>query len=426
MASFPLSIPSTNSPQLPPIIFSLSRVDSGQVPSFIVDFLLSSIGLGGDGGGLLHLTTCQPESFAFPTLVSAEFLAVEPHLVANYSIPIPPGFATSNEEYPAGTPPQTFCNVTVTHTHPGQHDRIHTYIWLPLPLSHGDGDGDGDGDVAAVGGVPWNGVMMSVGGGGFQTGQWIWSHAAAVSEGYAVGAGGRTMKLTEKGAQVAEAVWEGWYDEADERGERTLIWPGLGHQAAMEGPFHYLNTACDFNNTDGPPKCKSTAFGLSKQWLQYFIHRTHQPVDETTLTVAALKQALHTSRQWYESVIGTGNADLAGLRASGAKMIIRHSHGHNVDDYLRLFEAPGVGHCGFGGFGLRPQGLVDVLRAWVEEGKASEVLPARMMVAISPQEGDDEGDDGGSAMQRVLCKYPKRARYDGKGDIAKAESFRCE
>ncbi|KAK8107429.1 Tannase/feruloyl esterase [Apiospora kogelbergensis] len=561
-----------------------------------MDFLASSLGFGGGGP---QLATCEPGSIPFPTtLAGAEFLGMEAHVVANYSIPTPPGYSSSNQEYPEGTPAQTFCNVTVTHTHPGQHDRIHTYIWLPL---------DG-GDVA---GTSWNGVLQSVGGGAFQTGHWIWSHAGAVSEGYAVvstdgghptenlgepstwalasegnvdlyplqnfasvalrdagvigksvaaafygraparsyhtgcstggrqaamlaqrwpdlhdgylagapaiywdsfvvallypralmaelgyvpppcemheftrralrhcdgldgvedgvvsepelcfasfdprvlageefvcgdeGAGGRTLKLTEEGARVVQAVWEGWYETDEKSGERTLIWPGLGHQSTMEGPFHTLTTTCDYETK--PHKCKSTSFPASMQWLQYFIHRTRQPTDEATLTVAGLKRALHASRQWYASVIGTDDADLSGLRASRGKLLLWHGTSDelipyaqsrkyyesvvakdpaNIDDYLRYFEAPGVGHCGFGGFGFRPQGLVDTLRAWVEEGKAPQVLPAEMMVA-TPHHHLRQGD--GVNMQRVLCKYPKRAKYDGKGDVTKAGSFRCE
>lgn len=589
-----------------------------------MDFLASSLGF---GGGVSQLTTCQPDSIVFPKLAGAEFLAVEAHAVVNYSIPGPQAFAIV-KDYPSGTPPQTFCNITVTHTHPGQHDRIHTYLWLPLPLPLPDG-GIGGSDAATVAGVPWNGVMMSVGGGGFQTGLAAWSHAGAVSEGYAavstdgghtmenfgdpsawalvsegnvdlyalqnfasaslrdaavigkhvtaafygkpptrsyyagcstggrqaamlaqrwpglydgylagapalywdrflvaglyphavmaelgyvppacelhefsrralrhcdgldgvedgvisepercaasfdprtlagdefvcedetaVAAGRTKLKLTEEGARVAQAVWEGWYDEDDETGadgeerERTLIWPGLGHQAAIEGEIKWISTTCDFEQN--PPRCKSRALQLFTQWLQYFIRRTREPVDETTLTVAGLKRALHTSRQWYGSVLGTDDADLSGLRASGAKLLLWHGladetipyaqtrmyyeavvaaaaqqppdhDDDDVADYLRYFEAPGVGHCGLGGFGFHPPGLVDALRAWVEEGKAPEALPARMMVANSPPRGDD--DKKGSDMRRMLCKYPKRAKYDRKGDIAKAESFRCE
>ncbi|KAK8862085.1 feruloyl esterase [Apiospora arundinis] len=574
-----------------------------------MDFLSNSLGFG--SGGVPRLATCEPASIPYPTtLAGAEFLAVEAHVVANYSIPTPPGFSSSNQDYPAGTPAQTFCNVTVTHTHPGQNDRINTYIWLPL-----GGDGDG---------VPWNGVLQSVGGGAFQTGQWIWSHAGAVSEGYAVvstdgghstenfgdpstwalasegnvdlyalqnfasvalrdagvigkevaasfygkpatrsyhtgcstggrqaamlaqrwpelhdgylagapaiywdrslvaalhphavmaelgyvpppcelhefsrralghcdgldgvedgvisepelcaarfdprtlageefvcrdeGAGGegdRTLKLTDKGARVAQAVWEGWYETNEDGGERTLVWPGLGHEAAMEGPFNRLTTTCDYE--PNPPKCNSKAFEPAMQWYQYFVQRTHQPADAATLTVAGLKRALRTSQQWYASVIGTADADLSDLRASGSKMLLWHGTSDeavpfaqtrtyyesvaardpaHVDEYLRFFEAPGVGHCGFGGWGYRPGKLVDALRAWVEEGKAPEVLPAEMMVATPffhppPQKSSGNDDDGGVVvdMKRGLCKYPKRAKYDGKGDVAKAESFRCE
>ncbi|KAK8077787.1 hypothetical protein PG996_003957 [Apiospora saccharicola] len=142
-----------------------------------MDFLASSLGF---GGSVPRLTTCQPESILFPKLAGAEFLAVETHAVVNYSTSTPQAFAIV-KDYPSGTPPLTFCNITVTHTHPGQHDRIHTYIWLPLPLPNGGIDG-GDTIVA---GIPWNGVMMSLGGGGFQTSLGIWNHASAVSGGYA-------------------------------------------------------------------------------------------------------------------------------------------------------------------------------------------------------------------------------------------------
>nr|POE48814.1 putative feruloyl esterase [Quercus suber] len=44
----------------------------------------------------------------------------------------------------------SFCNVTVTYTHPGQGDEIHAYIWLPLD--------------------DWNGRLLGQGGGGYMAG----------------------------------------------------------------------------------------------------------------------------------------------------------------------------------------------------------------------------------------------------------------
>jgi len=46
-----------------------------------------------------------------------------------------------------------------------------------------------------------------------------------------------------------------------------------------------------------------------------------------------------------------------------------------TSQFLRLFMAPGVGHCG-GGSGPAPSGQQEALLAWVEEGKAPETLSA--------------------------------------------------
>ncbi|KAK7920768.1 tannase and feruloyl esterase [Apiospora marii] len=277
----------------------------------------------------------------------------------------------------------------------------------------------------------------------------------------AVAAGRTKLKMTDEGtqvgAQVVKAVWESWYadNKTGNDGERTLIWLGPGHQATMGDAAKWLSTTCDFEK-ENPPKYKSRPLGLLTQWLQCFSRRTHGPSGETTtLTTAGLKRALHASRQGYGSGLGTDNADVSTLRASVASQAAR-SCGTGRPTRPSLFADADVlprGRCRGGTTqgrrrlpaalrGARrgplrarrvrvppPQGLVDALRAWVEEGKAPEVLPARMMVANSPPLGDDDDDDnrnGGSDLRRILCKYPKRAEYDGKGDIAKTENFRCE
>ncbi|KAH6641942.1 Tannase/feruloyl esterase [Boeremia exigua] len=93
---------------------------------------------------------CTPSAIPLPTVFGAEFLSVEASLVQNYSLP-----AGASDTYlnhgPVGVQPVDFCNVTLTHTHPGQHDTLHTQIWLPLPSA-------------------WNGRLQMVGGGGWVAG----------------------------------------------------------------------------------------------------------------------------------------------------------------------------------------------------------------------------------------------------------------
>lgn len=80
-----------------------------------------------------------------------------------------------------------------------------------------------------------------------------------------------------------------------------------------------------------------------------------------------------------------------------------------VDDFYRLFLAPGTAHCGLDG---RTDDL-GALTAWVEQGKAPQTLPATLTPA------------SGRQVNRDLCPYPQVSRYDGHGDPADPISFRC-
>jgi feruloyl esterase len=84
--------------------------------------------------------------------------------------------------------------------------------------------------------------------------------------------------------------------------------------------------------------------------------------------------------------------------------------------FFRLFLAPGMLHCG-GGPGPNVVPALAAVEAWVEKGAAPESLVATKY----------EGEDPSKAALRAwpLCVYPARATWDGKGDRAKAESWRC-
>ena len=81
-----------------------------------------------------------------------------------------------------------------------------------------------------------------------------------------------------------------------------------------------------------------------------------------------------------------------------------------VQDFYRLFRAPGVGHCG-GGIGPQPQNLFDALVNWVENGVAPDTILAR----------------GGAVPTRTrpLCPYPTTAIYNGSGSTDDAANFHC-
>jgi hypothetical protein len=86
-----------------------------------------------------------------------------------------------------------------------------------------------------------------------------------------------------------------------------------------------------------------------------------------------------------------------------------------VQTFYRLFRAPGVGHCGSGGFGPWPhngqdfQALVD----WVEKG----TVPTQVTGTDKPQQQNP-------TLTRSLCPYPQTAIYNG-GDVHLPSSFQC-
>ena len=83
-----------------------------------------------------------------------------------------------------------------------------------------------------------------------------------------------------------------------------------------------------------------------------------------------------------------------------------------VGDSVRLFMAPGMGHCG-GGEGPNVFDTVTAVEQWREQGKA----PAQMVASLIA--------DGTAVRTRPLCPYPQIAKYKGTGSIDRAENFVC-
>jgi len=83
-----------------------------------------------------------------------------------------------------------------------------------------------------------------------------------------------------------------------------------------------------------------------------------------------------------------------------------------VSDSIRLFLAPGMGHCG-GGEGPNKMDLAATLDTWVTNGKA----PAKMIASHSTA--------GKVGRTRPLCPYPQVAKYSGSGNMDDAANFSC-
>ncbi len=84
----------------------------------------------------------------------------------------------------------------------------------------------------------------------------------------------------------------------------------------------------------------------------------------------------------------------------------------NTSDWLRLFMAPGMAHCG-GGDGPNQFDALTAIEHWVENGEAPEQIVASHITADKV------------ARTRPLCPYPQVARYAGAGSPDSAANFVC-
>ena len=83
-----------------------------------------------------------------------------------------------------------------------------------------------------------------------------------------------------------------------------------------------------------------------------------------------------------------------------------------VEDSVRLFMVPGMGHCG-GGEGPNVFDALSALEQWREHGAApKEIIASRI-------------ENGSVTRTRPLCPYPQIAQYNGTGSIDQAENFAC-
>ena len=124
------------------------------------------------------------------------------------------------------------------------------------------------------------------------------------------------------------------------------------------------------------------------------------------------------------------NPDLSKFKASGGKLLLTHGWsdtgitpentiwyydtvldkmGRNQSDWMRLFMAPGMGHCG-GGPGVNTFDSIGALEKWVEKGIAPETMLGT----------------GANGMTRPLCPYPQNPEYKGTGDLKDASNWACK
>ena len=203
------------------------------------------------------------------------------------------------------------------------------------------------------------------------------------------------------------------------------IWFGVPPGASFAG---LAGTATTNNVTIPAP------FSSTEAWYQLFVLQDPS-ADVSHLSYPEFDELTEESIDLFTDILGTEHSDLSAFRDAGRKLLTWHGladqllapggtvlyrealernmgTSDEVDEFNRIFMAPGVAHCR-GGNGPQPVDPLTVLAKWVEEGEAPDTLFASITT-------------DGVTTSRNLCLYPKKLKYDDSGDVTSAESFSCE
>lgn len=94
-------------------------------------------------------------------------------------------------------------------------------------------------------------------------------------------------------------------------------------------------------------------------------------------------------------------------------------------DFVRFFRVPGMNHSS-GGISTDQYDALQSLINWVENGVAPDRIVATARgVGNAGGVNNDVPSNWAVNRTRPLCPYPLTARYDGTGDVERAESFSC-
>jgi hypothetical protein len=174
--------------------------------------------------------------------------------------------------------------------------------------------------------------------------------------------------------------------------------------------------------------------GICESWMKHLVLRNpNARLDHLDIT----SYFGHWAQANYDlgGLLNTADPDLSALSASGTKLLTWHGMSdpaipyqntveyrkkvesimggaHAVDQFYRLFLAPGVEHCG-GGIGPVPKDPLGMLVDWVEHDEAPEIMDA------------ETTNQRGELVTRELCAFPGKSKYMSTGDANRASSWSC-
>ncbi|PYH81821.1 feruloyl esterase [Aspergillus uvarum CBS 121591] len=251
-----------------------------------------------------------------------------------------------------------------------------------------------------------------------------------------------TIPITEQHVILVQAILNGPVDPAT----GDTLWYGLPPGASFRGtadtittPFPITTTTTTTTDRSHPATTRINPFLPAVSWLRNFLLK-NPTYNVSTLTIAQFFDAVHASRERFGDLLSKEQLGLEGFQQAGGKLLAWHGladeivplagtvkyretvgeafseQNIEVEDFFRLFLAPGAGHCGGNlgvGYGPVPVDALGALVRWVEDAVEPETLFA-------------EVKGGGRRVSRELCLWPGVLRWDGEGGLDLAGSFGCE
>ncbi|KAL1613194.1 hypothetical protein SLS60_001426 [Paraconiothyrium brasiliense] len=232
---------------------------------------------------------------------------------------------------------------------------------------------------------------------------------------------GIEIEVTEAVADVVRKVHEG---PTTPYGSK--VFPSLTYGTSLST---FVNAT---TNPDGTRTLNDPGLDV---FARTILLRKSDKYNVTKLTTTEFWSLWAQTDEEYGWIMDGDNPELSAFRDAGAKLlswhgtiddIIPHKTTNKyrqrverelggakaVDEFYRLFLAPGVKHCGFGD-GAVPKDPLETLRDWVEKGEAPDTLAA------------ETRNEAGELVTRNLCRYPRTPKYLGTGDVNKASSWGC-
>jgi len=186
-------------------------------------------------------------------------------------------------------------------------------------------------------------------------------------------------------------------------------------------------TELRFANIAGAPQ----PLGMADETFKYTVF--HNPNwDFRTLDIGP---DIARARKMDHGVVSATSTNLKPYAGRGGKLIIYHGWADQniaplvsvnyyealiktmgtkmVEDSVRLYMVPGMGHCG-GGEGPNVFDMLSALQQWKEHGVAPKEVIASQIVS------------GNVIRTRPLCPYPREAVYQGSGSPDEAQNFVCK